>query len=546
MFLYITNAKIATMDDEHPYAAAAIAVGKYFAYVGDDEGARAYMAAHEGEYETVDCGGGFVMPGFNDSHMHYLHYVKANMSSVDLRGCTRLSEVTERMAEYYRSGYDKAGGLWLVGEGWNHDYFTDEKRFPTAKDLDEITTEYPMLIMRACFHVGVLNTKAMELIGLDAAAAKALGGYAELDESGNPNGVIKESYFDSVKGNIPAPTPEQLVDMMGGMQHKMFEVGITSVQSDDLGYMPTGTEYKMLALLRRAGENGSLKLRIAQQALLPQWQDLTAFLYDNGIDATYGNATFKISCVKLLADGSLGARTALMRKPYNDAANTLGLAIYDQATLNKLVLEAHKNNIPAAIHAIGDGAVEMCLNAIENAQNTYPHIKLRHGIVHCQITDMAQLERFKELDVTAYVQPVFIDYDMHIVEDRVGKELASTSYAWNTMLSLGIHAPYGTDCPVESCDPLRGIYCAVTRRDTQGRGPYLPQQAVTRAKALYAYTAEGAYASYDENIKGKIKPGFLADFVLLDTDLIDCKDEEILTAKVKATYVGGEKVFERN
>ncbi len=545
MSLWIKNAVIATMDAENPAAESAVVVGRFFAYVGSRAGAEAWLNEHpQKELSVVDCGGAFLMPGFNDSHMHYLHYVKAKKSSVNLTGCSSLREVIERMKAGFAESYDRSSGLWLTGEGWNQDYFTDEKRFPTADDLDEVTADYPILIMRACFHIGVMNSKAMEILGIDKNSVGRCGPYAETRPDGTPNGVVKEGVVDEIKSNLPAPNLEGLLDMMIECQKDLFRCGVTSVQSDDVKYVPEGKAFDMLALLRTAAEDGRLKLRIAEQALLPTIGEMNCFFDQKGLDGSYGNDTFKISCAKILSDGSLGARTAFMRKPYADAPDTRGIAVYTQDELDALVMKAHSMNTGAAIHAIGDGAVEMCLNAIERARREMPYLHPRHGIVHCQITDKEQIARFKELDVIAYIQPIFIDYDMHIVYDRVGGELAKTSYAWKDYAELGVHAPFGTDCPVESFRPLPGIYCAVARRDLKGRGPYLPEQKLTREQALYAYTAEGAYASRDENIKGKIRAGMYADFITTDTNLLTCSDEEILTAAVTRTYVGGQCVYQ--
>lgn len=546
MTLWIKNANIATMDKARPHAQAAVVIGGFFACVGSEKETEAYLNAHpQEELETIDCGGNFVMSGFNDSHMHYLHYVRAQKTAVDLYGCTSLKEVLSRMRRALEQDYDPSLGLWLTGEGWNHDYFTDEQRFPTAKELDAITTEYPILIMRACFHIGVMNSKAMELMNINKDTVGQYGVYAETYPDGTPNGVIKEGVFDDIKARLPMPGCEQLLEMMIDCQKDLFECGITSIQSDDFKYCPEGHAYEMMALLRTAAEKGRFKLRMAEQALLPTHADMDEFFNKHGFDNSFGNRTFKINCVKLLSDGSLGARTAYMRKPYADDPTTRGIAIYEQEELNSLVLRAHSHNMPAIIHAIGDGAVEMCLNAIENARLEMPHLHPRHGIVHCQITDKAQVERFKELDVIAYIQPVFINYDMHIVYDRVGKELGSTSYAWADYIRLGVHAPFGTDCPVESFRPLPGIYCAVTGRDLNGSGPFLPQQILDRETALYCYSAQGAYCTGEEGVKGKIKEGMYADFIVLDKDLVNCTDMEILEAKVLRTFVNGKCVYER-
>lgn len=543
MSLWIRNAAIATMDRENPAAEAAVVVGDFFAYVGSDRGAEAYLKEHpQKDLEVLDCHGAFLMPGFNDSHMHFLHYAKSKLGSVDLRSTKSVGEIVERMKKGLEK-YDPAAGLWLLGEGWNHDYFTDEKRYPTAADLDAVTTEYPLLVMRTCFHVGVLNSKAMELIGLDAAAAERMGDFAGKNPDGTPNGVVKEHVVDNIKANLPAPDLETLLDMVLVCQKDLFACGITSIQSDDFKYTPDGCAYEMMRLLRDASEDGRLKVRWGEQALLPTKAELDEFFDRKGLDDSYGNRSFKISTVKLLTDGSLGARTAYMRRPYADDPSTRGLPTYTQEELDALVLKAHENNMPTAMHAIGDGAMEMALNAVERARKTMPYVHPRHGVVHCQITDRRQVERFRELDVIAFIQPIFIDYDMHIVFDRVGRELGSTSYAWKDYIESGVHAPFGTDAPVEDFNPMRGLYCAVTSRDLNGEGPFLPRQILSREQALYGYTAAGAWATHDEDVKGKIKPGMYADFITVDRDLLNCPEQDIIAAKVTATYIGGEKVF---
>ena len=503
------------------------------------------MAEHpQKELTELDCKGQFVLPGFNDSHMHFMHYAKTKMGA-ELFSCTSMADLVARMKDFFENRYDRSSGLWIVGEGWNQDNFTDEKRFPNNRDLDAVTTEYPILVMRTCFHVGAMNSKAMELLGINKDTVGKFGEYAELWPDGTPNGVVKEIVLDDIKCNLPAPSLDQLLEKLIESQDDLFAYGITSVQSDDFKYFPDGGAYDMMARIRKASDEGRFKLRMAEQALMYSLEEMETFFDKNGWDDSFGNRSFKISCIKLLADGSLGARTAYMRQPYADDATTKGLALFSQEDLNAMVWKAHENNMAAAIHAIGDGAIEMCLNAIENARKGMPHLHPRHGIVHCQITDEKQLQRFKELDVVAYIQPVFIDYDMHIVFDRVGKALGDTSYAWKTLIESGVQSPFGTDCPVENFDPFRGIYCAATGKDTKGNGPAWPQQVLSRQQALYGYTAAGAYGSFDETVKGKIKAGMYADFITVDTDLLTCADEDILKARVTSTYINGNCVFSR-
>ncbi|MBQ2218802.1 MAG: amidohydrolase, partial [Firmicutes bacterium] len=458
MSLLIRNANIATMDSEQPRAQAAVVTGKYFAYVGTEEGAKEYIAAHnDGVCEEVDCGGQLLLPGFNDSHMHFLHYVKTRIH-VDLVGCTSLKEVLDRMKEAYKT-FDKSDGLWFVGEGWNQDYFTDEKRFLTKDDLDTITTDWPIMIQRTCGHVGVLNSKGIEMFDMSQGEGLKYKEYAEVGPDGKLNGVIKENLFDYMKTTLPAPSLEKLMDLMEKHQYDLFEKGLTSVQSDEGNYTPAGRYHDLQKLMRERAEKGTFKLRLASQMLYFNAEKLK-WAFSEGYDTSFGNDTVKISCTKLLSDGSLGARTALMRKPYADDASTTGLALWTQEGLNEMVEISQRQNVPVAVHAIGDGAVEMVINAVEAAQKKYPHVYPRHTVVHSQVTDRAMLQRMKDLGISVMVQPIFIDYDMHVIYDRVGKELAESSYVWKWYKDMGIHMSFGTDCPVESFEPVQGIYCA--------------------------------------------------------------------------------------
>ena len=540
--LLLKNGRFATMDETQPLAEAVVVDGELFAYVGDTAGAEEYVRARGcAEAEVIDLDGGFVVPGFNDSHMHFIHYVKAK-NSVDLFGVGSMEELKKRMRRGLKTA-DFRGGRFLMGEGWNHELFSDEKRFPTRWDLDEVSRDKPIIIMRACFHIGVLNSKAMEILGLDRESAKSYGDFVELDENGEPNGVIKENFLDDTKAKLPSVALAELLDDVVAAQKDLFSLGITSIHSDDFKYAPDHKPYELMEGLAKLSADGRLKLRFSEQALLTE-QDTLEDFFAHADKCCFEQRDFRVTTVKLLADGSLGGRTAYMLDPYADMPDNSGLAIYSQDELNKLALTAQRNNMQLAIHVIGDGAAEMALDAIEYAAKAVPENKLRHGLVHCQVMNRKQLERMAALGVQAYTQPVFINSDMHIAEARLGKERVQSSYSWKSMLDLGIAQSFGTDGPVEGLDPMAGIYCAVTRCDFEGIGPFLPEQAVSVQQALYAYTAAGAYASGDEKIKGKIIPGMLADFVLMDRDLYSCTAEELLHARVLRTWIGGECVYE--
>lgn len=532
----IHNAKIFTSDGRNPFAQAALVRDGRFAWVGAEE---EYTPRVSPETEIRDMGGKFVMPGFNDSHMHYLHYVKRKMS-VDLSGSKSICEIVSRMKDAAGT-FDPASGMFLVGEGWNQDKFTEgEVRFPTADDLDGISEDIPVIVMRVCYHVGVLNHRAMEAVGLDAEKAKELGNLCDTGEDGEPNGIIRENYFDDVKANLPYPSLPRLFDMAMKAQEDFFRVGITSVQTDDYKYSPEGGAWEYYRMLRHASETGTLKLRYAEQLLCDDERDIRIMAEE--YPESFRCEHFRISAVKILSDGSLGARSAFLKKPYADDPQSRGMPLYAQKELDRMVVTANRLGLPCVIHAIGNGAAEMCLHAFRKGLKKSGRA-LRNGIVHCQITTKKQIREFRELGLSALTQPIFLDYDMHIVNERVGKKLAKTSYNWKRYMDLGVHESFGTDAPVERINPLCGIYCAVTRCDLEGNGPYLGKQAVPVADALRAYTAEGAYQTYEETYKGLIATGYLADYIVLDRDLTAVPPEEILNAEVLETYIDGNPVY---
>ena len=247
----------------------------------------------------------------------------------------------------------------------------------------------------------------------------------------------------------------------------------------------------------------------------------------------------------MLGDGALGARTAFLSRSYADDPSTRGISVFSQREFDEMISCAHAGGMQCAIHCIGDACLDLVLDAIEKAQAEHPRADARHGIVHCQITRPDQLERMAKLGLHVYAQSIFLDYDIHMVRERVGEKLAETSYSWKTLMDKGCTVSNGSDCPVEYPNVMGGIQCAVTRRDLKGEGPYLPQEAFSIQEALDGFTKAGAYSSFEENIKGQILPGMLADFVVLGdnpfcTDFSRLKDIPILS-----TWVGGKEVYSR-
>lgn len=500
--------------------------------------------------EYHDLNGRFVVPGFNDSHMHLLNYGRT-LKLVDLTGATSsMEEMVSALAEAIRKE-QAPPGAWIIGRGWNHDYFADGRRFPDRNDLDRVSTEHKILVIRACGHIACANTRAMEAAGITSGTVQPAGGSFDTDEEGNPTGVFREFGVELMNSAVPAPSKEEIKDLLVLAMRELNRRGVTSVQSDDLAAFP-GVPYEtVLEAYRELEKEGQMTVRVYEQCLLPTMERLNDFLA-RGYRTGQGTEIFKIGPLKLLADGSLGARTAFLSAPYEDGneedggRKTRGIAIYSQEELEKLVCTADRAGMQIAVHAIGDGAMEMVMAAYERAAKENPERKdRRHGIVHCQITTGRLLEAFRRLKLHAYIQSIFLDYDNRIVEARVGKERAKETYQFKTLLSMGVTVSNGSDCPVERPDVMAGIQCAVTRAALDGTKPFLPEQALTVEEAIETYTAMGAYASFEEKEKGTLSVGKAADFTVLDRDIRACEVGTIQDTAILETYLGGRCVYRK-
>ena len=489
-------------------------------FMGNDQEALGYKG------EKVNLNGQYVYPGFNDSHMHFVGYGQY-LSNVLLENHTSsLQEVLTELKRQYQPGQK------LFGRGWNHDYFTDVHRFPTKDDLDQISRDDPIAITRACGHVLVANSKAIELADLK----EVEGGSYDVE-----TGLFKENAVSLIYDAINKPTVEDIKNMILKAQKSLNAYGITSVQSDD--FLSATSHYQdALTAFEELNKEKKLTVRVNEQAQLRNIEELKEFM-DLGYRTGVGDEFFKIGPLKILSDGSLGARTAYLSQDYADQSGTRGMAIFKREELSQFIEYAHKNQMQIAIHAIGDGALDDVLYGYQNALTKYPRDNHRHGVVHCQITREDQYDWYKKLHLHAYIQSIFLDYDNHIVEQRVIPEIAKTSYPFATLSTLTTISN-GSDCPVENPDVLKGIQLAVTRTSIDGTGPYLINEALSRKEAIDSYTKNGAFASFEENIKGQLQVGMYCDFVVLEEDILSVSVHHIKDIHIRATYMNGEKVFE--
>ncbi len=499
------------------------------------------LAAAPADARRIDAQGHTLVPGFVDSHQH-LYHVGENLLTVNLSKCTSIDGIVEAGRAFIRQ-HDVAPGEVVQGWGWNQDYFAEGPVLPTRQALDRISTEHPILFTRACGHVMACNTLALQRAGVWEQVPQVEGGQFDVDGQGRPTGIVRESNAKQiVNAIIPPVTEEKMEQILRAAVDYAGTKGLTSVQTNDVA----GADYKSkLRVYDKVVHEGDPRLRVYMQCCFMQKEMFQQFL-DDGYRTGKGDDCLKIGPLKLFTDGSLGARTALMRQDYADEPGTRGISTLPQQQLDELVRLADENGMQVAVHAIGDKAIEMVLDSYQKVIGREGN-RNRHGIVHCQITDKALLERFRQLDVCALVQPIFLHYDLHIVEDRVGPALAATSYAFHTMNQLGLHVSYGTDSPVEDLDPIANIHCAVNRQDLKRlpEAGWHPEERVDIYQAIDDYTIGGAFNAFEEDRKGRLLPGYLADIVMLSQDIFQVPSEKILDTQVLMTMVGGNVVYQK-
>lgn len=489
-------------------------------------------------YETVvNLKGNTVVPGFNDAHMHFLNYAvqKNNVNLLNVPSIDELISITQK----YIKINNFANGKWVLSRGWDDNLFT-EKRLPTRYDLDKISTNHPIYFARICEHIGIANSKALELAGINSYTQNPDGGIID-KKDGIPTGILRENALNLISKFMPIMSKDEIKTSLKSAFGDALKVGITTIQTEDLTHCRS--LQNLLAAYRELESEQMLPLRFILQLNLPNEKSIIDAV-SLGLKSNLGSNMLKIGPLKLFEDGSLGARTAAMKYKYCDT-DTTGILIYNQSSLDDITKLAYNSGFQIAIHAIGDNAAETVLNSYAKIIGSSENKDLRLTIVHAQLTNDELLKRFKGLNIVANIQPSFVMTDYSIVEKAVGKNRADKSYAWKDMLSLNIPIAFSSDAPVEIFNPIEGIYAAVTRKDLLGnpKEGFNNSQNLTVVEALKAYTLGSAFMSYEENIKGSISKGKLADFVILSDDILHAKEDNIKNITVLETYVGGIKMF---
>lgn len=505
--------------------------------------------------EVINLGGHFVMPGFNDAHVH-LANAGFQRLAVDLAGAKSLTEFRERI----RARVQKAApNEWIVGGGWDQTLWP-VKELPSRWDIDEVTKDHPVFLERVDGHIAVANTRALQLAGITVASKDPAGGKIDRDSTGQATGVVRETARQAVTVVIPKPNHERRRQAIEAGLQELARSGITSVQ-DNSDYQDSKLSWDDFQIFEEIEREGKLTARITEW--LP-FNDPFSTLQEHRAAHPQSDNLLHTGMLKGFMDGSLGSRTAALLEPYADDPTNSGLPQYDQDELTQMTKERVNAGFQIGFHAIGDKGVQMALNAFAAAEKDrvgmglrpvqaerssaaplpVPVPDLRFRIEHAQVTNSLQVAKFKELKVIASMQPNHLLTDMNWAEARLGPKRAAYSYAWAAFQKKGVTLAFGTDYPVEPVAPFRGLYAAVIRKSEDGKKEYYPEQKLNMEQAIAAYTTGSAFAEFAEKNKGTLAPGMLADLVVLDTDITSVPAEKILGTKVLRTVVGGKTVYE--
>ena len=480
--------------------------------------------------KLIDAKGNTLLPGLIDAHGHVIG-LGDNLSQLDVRGAKSVAEITTKLEQFAKN---KQG--WILGRGWNQELWSDT-RFPTAKDLDKVVNDRPVVLSRVDSHAIWVNSKALELAGITAATQAPDGGEIIKDEFGNPTGIFVDKAETLITQHMSAPSKQAISDSLDAAGAHLLSLGITSTH--DAGIDKTTWE-----VYKERSEQGNLPLRIVAMlsAASPdlkhmlkagRYQDAASFM--------------SIRSVKVYADGALGSRGAALIDDYADRKNHHGLMLETQAKLEELFTLSFKNGFSANTHAIGDKANKVVLDAYQNVFKQTGGMLLRNRIEHAQIVTPDDIPRFKALKIIPSMQPVHATSDMHMAQQRLTDNQLQGAYAWQTFLKQGSVIAAGSDYPVELANPFDGLYSAITRMDHSmlPENGWRASEVLSREQALRAFTLGGAYAAHQEFKIGSLENGKWADFILIDKDYFKAPVDEIYKTQVLQTWVAGELRFKK-
>ena len=553
--LILTNGDIYTGDPARPRVQALAARGEVIVATGSND---EITRLKNSKTRVIDLHGQFAMPGFNDAHVHLVSAGFAKLT-VNLEGAKSLAEMQDRIRA--RLSNFKSGE-WIIGRGWDHTLWPD-KRFPTRADLDSVSRDHPMFFSRVDGHVAVVNSRALEIADITRATPDPQGGKFMHDPAtGEPNGMLEEdSAMGRVVSLIPPFNPDQRRRAIELALAEASSFGVTSIQdnSEENPYrlyeefrdghsrsgktVPNAPALVDVPIYRSLHDEGKLPLRITEW--LPFNAPLAAL---EKYRRTYGttDSWIKTGTLKEFLDGSLGSRTAAMLAPYSDEPSTSGILRVDPDQLKQMAIARDATGFQIAFHAIGDRANRLALDTFAAIREANGARDRRDRVEHAQIIALDDIPRFAALGVIASMQPCHLLDDERWAESRIGNERVKGGYAWNSLEKSGAHLAFGTDYPVESVNPLRGLYACATRELPDGGPPggWQPQEKLPLETCIREYTSGAAYAEFEENRKGKLVRGMFADIVVFPSDITRLAPRDLINAKVSMTITGGRIVYD--
>lgn len=525
----IINAVVHTMDPAQPTAEAVAIYANHIVAVGSTKDIRRLAGPNT---RTIDAKKRLLIPGFNDAHTHFLSG-GFQLSNVDLRDASSPREFADRIKAFAAK---TSRGRWITGGDWDHERWPDAK-LPTKELIDSLTPDTPVFVSRLDGHMALANSLALKLAGVTRQTLDPPGGVIVRDKSGEPTGVLKDAAQSFVWKVVPPASFEERLEAAHAASNYAASLGVTSVQD-----VSAGTDVGVYQTLLDRGE---LKTRIYAVSPLPDWERLAR----TGVRAHFGSDMLRVGGLKGFSDGSLGSTTALFYEPYRDEPSTSGIAgdeMYPEGAMLERVREADRAGLQVLIHAIGDRANDLILSIYEQVERENGKRDRRFRIEHAQHLRPQDIPRFARDQVIASMQPYHAIDDGRWAEKRIGKERAKTTYAFRSLLDSGATLAFGTDWTVAPLNPLLTVYAAVTRRTIDGKNPkgWVPEQKISVEETVRAYTVGPAYAEFQENVKGTITAGKLADLVLLSRDIFKIDPKEIENVKVVLTMVDGRVVYE--
>ena len=530
--LIIRSAKIWTVDRSHPTAQAVAVLGERVVAVGSNDEIEAWHGAHT---HVIDAAGKMLLPGFNDSHVHFVDGGLA-LDSVQLNDATSAEEFARRIAERAKL---TPKGEWITGGDWDETKWT-AARMPTKELIDPLTPDTPVFVSRYDGHMALANSVTLRLAGITAKTPDPPGGVIVRDAQGNPTGALKDAAMDYVyKVQAPLSHEQRLKAVKRALAHAA-SLGVTSVQH-------MNPEYADIAVYHELLQRGELTARIYAAPLIPSVDDQLKI----GIRHAFGDPFLRIGALKAYADGSLGSATAYFFEPFSNQPNNRGLLsdeMHPVSLMQDRMMRADAAGLQICTHAIGDQGISIILDLYSEIVKAHGQNDRRFRIEHAQHMAAKDFDRFAQLHVIASVQPYHAIDDGRWAEERIGHDRASRTYAFRTFLNHGVHLAFGTDWNVAPLNPMLTVYAAVTRATLDGKNPngWFPEQKLTLSETIEAYTMGSAYAEFQENEKGSITPGKLADMVLLSDDIFAIDPAKIRDVKVVTTIVGGKTVWDAN